>query len=480
MLTKALKELRRSKSSDGLEKATLGDGRLTQRAVLSAEAIARAPSASLPALAASDSELTALYRFFNNEEVTAAALLAPHFAATAERARLLPQVLAIHDTTDVGFAGERKGLGPLSNRAEQGFRAHVTLVASAGEEPLPLGAVALEQLVRGPEKKPKGRRTILDPENEFSRWDRGVVAARRLLEGQRVIHVKDREGDCYELFATMLDNDDRFVVRQAVNRRLAGPNDGAKVFDVLGDLPVIARRTVDINARLTEKRPPASRRKHPPREARSARLVISAGRVELKRPHGLKVAWPDSLALNVVHVYEPHPPDGLERVEWWLVTTEPIDSKAQVLQIVDWYRRRWLIEEFFKALKTGCAVEKRGFEEGHALRNFFALSMPIAWHMLMLRALARFDPKAQAQRLFSPMTLEVLYLGSRRLPPSQRPPRNPSVREALIAIAALGGHLKRNGDPGWLTLSRGYQSLLQLELGFSLAQPRSKRSRRDV
>ena len=44
-----------------------------------------------------------------------------------------------------------------------------------------------------------------------------------------------------------------------------------------------------------------------------------------------------------------------------------------------------------------------------------------------------------------------------------------TVIDALYAIAALGGHLKRNGPPGWQTLHRGYQDLIMLELGWRAA-----------
>ncbi len=34
-----------------------------------------------------------------------------------------------------------------------------------------------------------------------------------------------------------------------------------------------------------------------------------------------------------------------------------------------------------------------------------------------------------------------------------------------IAVAALGGHQKNNGDPGWVTLARGYEKLRTLTEG---------------
>jgi DDE family transposase len=72
------------------------------------------------------------------------------------------------------------------------------------------------------------------------------------------------------------------------------------------------------------------------------------------------------LTLNVVRVWEPKPPRGAPAVCWMLYTSEPIDTAEQLLTIVDQYRSRWVIEEFFKALKTGCAFEKRQLESYRA------------------------------------------------------------------------------------------------------------------
>jgi hypothetical protein len=35
----------------------------------------------------------------------------------------------------------------------------------------------------------------------------------------------------------------------------------------------------------------------------------------------------------------------------------------------DLYHRRWLVEEYFKALKTGCSLERRQVESYSALKN---------------------------------------------------------------------------------------------------------------
>jgi hypothetical protein len=195
-------------------------------------------------------------------------------------------------------------------------------------------------------------------------------------------------------------------------------------------------------------------------------LAFAATTICLPRPPHIKSSLTKKLPLNVVRVFEVDTPAGCEPVEWRLVTTEPIDTTEQVLAVVDFYRKRWVIEEFFKALKTGCSVEKRQLESLDGLLKMIALFVPVAWSLLRLRILARESAETPAEVVLTPAQITILQ----SIPRSRtRIGCRPSVRDALLAIAALGGHLARNGDPGWITLHRGYEELLTLERGWHLA-----------
>ncbi len=92
-------------------------------------------------------------------------------------------------------------------------------------------------------------------------------------------------------------------------------------------------------------------------------------------------------------------PKGQEPIVWYLVTNEPIDTAEQVAEVVDAYRARWVIEEFFKALKTGCQIEKRQMESYEALRIALALFLPIAVRLLALCDAARTEPEQACSAL---------------------------------------------------------------------------------
>lgn len=228
----------------------------------------------------------------------------------------------------------------------------------------------------------------------------------------------------------------------------------------------MCERKVTRAPRRTGNRPQQARKKHPSREGRVATLRVAVRSLALQRPQGWPQRLPAALAVNVVYVWEVAAPPGEEPVAWRLITTEPVATVDQVLQIVEWYRTRWLIEEFFKALKTGCASEKRQLESLDTLLVALALLAPIAWQLLLLRHLARAIPDRSAAIVLTSRQLQVLRAtcGAAALG------RRPTIRDAFLAVARLGGHLRQNGEPGWLVLGRGMQKLMWMETGWAAAE----------
>lgn len=192
-------------------------------------------------------------------------------------------------------------------------------------------------------------------------------------------------------------------------------------------------------------------------------MAIGARQITVQRPPTCKTG-PSSVELNVVRVWETKPKQNEPPVEWLLLTTEAIDTADDLEVIVDCYRSRWLIEEFFKALKQGCSLEKRQLESYQALSNALAVFLPIAWRLLLMRSLGRAAPGQPARTILSELQLELIKLKF-RLPAIPE-----TLEDALYAVARLGGHLRNNGLPGWQTLGRGYFKLLDFEVGFHLAQ----------
>lgn len=443
---------------------SLGDKRLEVRARTTLEALATRPSAGAPQVL-SDAELEGYYRFVNNDRVTFEALLGAHVAATVQRSKGLERVVVAHDTTDFRFSDEvaREGLGPMDNGG-QGFYAHLSLALGPARQAL--GVVAVEPWTRSSRVsngQTQGER-YADPAKESLRWMRAVRRVEQTFaSGPRLVHVMDREGDDYDILCQLVSHDLAFVIRAGHDRRLPGEDGRLKAF--ARQLEVRCMRGAALGSRR-KNRPARQQKPYPPRDAREAVLSFAAETVTLHRPERSR-AERGEITVNLVHVHEPAPPPDCEAVEWFLLTSEPIATEEQILQIVDDYRSRWVIEEYFKALKTGCAYEKRQHETKDALLNALGIFIPIAWSLLNLRTLSRSVAASgrPATEVLTPTQLQILRLESKG-----KLSATPTLREAVLLMARLFGGLQRsNGDPGWLSLGVAFERLLTIETGWRLA-----------
>jgi hypothetical protein len=428
----------------------------------------------------SDGELEGVYRLLGNDEVEAEAILAPHVAATFKRASEVPLCLIVHDTTEFKFSGqaERDGLG-LTTSKGQGFFGHFALAVVPGVARVPLGVCGMERFTRQIRKatvrKPHSYYTSQDPSRESLRWHRLLQAVEEQRNGFECIHVMDREADMFDLMSLALDLEARFIIRGDKERALA--NAEGLVEDVLGQIPERTTREAQLSRKVVTRRqqtiqPQAGKKRQPyrprprqrffAREQRDAVLSIGATVVEFRRPQTAQSAR-KSIKINIVYVWEASPPPGEEPVDWVLFTTESIDTVAQLHTIIDNYQARWIIEEYFKALKTGCAFEKRQLESYHSLSNGLAVFAVVAWRLLLLRAVSRSSPDAAATSVLSATQLQLLQHRLKLRQPLE------TAQQALFAVARLGGHLKSNGDPGWQSLGRGFEKLLLLQSGWTAA-----------
>ena len=448
-------------------RAQLGDARLVKRLQTSAARLSASPDLGFPRAHHTERESEGFYRLLSNDRVHYRALVKSHALQTRDRIGEREAFRVIHDTTEFTFDGEaeREGLGRTrSATGDQGFFAHVALAASCDDVCRPFGVLAAHCWART--KPPRGNRKLSakqlakDPDRESTRWTKVVEEVEQFVDGHgRAIHLMDREGDNYALFSRMSELQASFVVRMARDRFVL--DDAAsrvRLSETLWDLPTFIVREVPLSRRAA-KAQPRSNKTHPPRVSRNAKLALRAGAITITRPKHLESPYPETLTLNVVYVEELDVPADADPVAWVLLTSEPINTASDVEAVVDHYRARWLIEEFFKALKTGCRFEERQLESFQSLTNALAIFFPIAWQMLLLRAVSRAEPDAPAETVLTATQIKILQEHQ----PAKMPRSGATVRDALYAVAGMGGHLKRNGAPGWRTLSYGMQDLLKFE-----------------
>jgi hypothetical protein len=450
--------------ADEVAGSNFADNRLNQRLRSFFSCLAEAPKTSLPK-ALDSAGLEGAYRFLSNHRVTPDRILSSHFSASVDRCEREETVLIVHDSTSFSYRcdGEREGLGRVrrgNKMTKQNFFAHFSLALTSDGERRPLGVLAFDPWSRV--EAPTG--------TEYQRWEEQIRATSQMLSSpHKAIHLADREADDYEMFWGLLRDQLRFVVRCQFNRLLQQEEQTTKLRDHFATNTALVERSVPLNRRA-QKTCAKMSKIYPAREERLAHLSVTAATVRLKkptkaRPHG-KSGVPRTVTINVVRVWEPEPPQGEEPIEWYLYTSEPIQTAEQQLLVVDHYRARWVIEEFNKALKTGCDFEKRQLQDYDALNNLLAVFLPIAYRLLLLRTEAARAPDQPALNVVSQDEIDVLrVLGRRKLTDS------PSARDVYLAIAELGGYIKyKKTPPGWLILARGFEQLQTLVTGWRAAK----------
>ena len=453
--------------ADEFSKANLGHEQRRTRAMKIAEACSAAPDHSFPDIAGDTAALEGLYRFCSNDEVAPEKLVEAHAEKTCERAAQARLVVCPHDTTEFGFSPDtiRAGLGRLRTNT-QGFLAHMTLAVAADGSRNPLGVLAMNPWVRPKGKKKRGSARERYETSESRRWGNQVDEVEARMAGRAsLIHVMDREADAFPLLSDMAIKGRRFVVRLTHDRHVEFDGIATRLREAAASAPQLFEAVVPLSRRKGSKCPQTAKT-HKPRDGRFAMLAFSSLKITIPRPASCPAYWANGakqVELNVVRVHEPNPPEGEEPVEWLLATTEPVETAAQVRAVVDFYRIRWMIEEFFKAIKTGCAYEQRQLESYHALVCALAIFLPIAWQLLLLRHLARNAPEAPATSVLTPVQILIL-----RNKAHVKLSESPTARQGLLAVASLGGHLKRNGEPGWLVLWRGMAKLDLLASGWAV------------
>jgi hypothetical protein len=450
----------------------LGDRRLNERFKTLSLRMAEQPSASFPSLYDTPA-LEAKYRLINNPKVNDAALSQPHIEQTFARAQTLGESLALHDTSDFHFPlydGDllRECL-PLVSKSTQGFDCHTSLLASNDMHGFVLGVARYHcftshTTVKDEETEAFWRQRGGLYDDEARRWIEAIDALEAMAKPRdlSLIHVFDREADQYELLSQLIESKYRFVGRNRVNRLLGN---GEKLWDeTIFDAQPSLLLSAHINARSDRKRGNSTRKAHPARSARVAEFGVWAEAVCIAKPASAPTAmtraewsaFPATLDLNIVYLRELHRDPGEDAVEWTLMTTEPITTQEDIQKVINIYRHRWRIEEFFKVIKTGCAYEKRQFATATGLLNELAMTLPIAWWLLQTREMAEHYEHTDASMILSDFEVKVLQ----NLTPKYPWPKKITVKDVYYAIALLGGHLKRNGKPGWLVIGRGMTRLL--------------------
>ncbi len=426
----------------------LGDVRRANRLVKYAAQAAADPSSSTPKQTESWNDCKAAYDLIGNDNVNFAAITAPHYAAT--RARTEGTWLVISDTTETHFPGlQVQGLGPTGDGGGRGFLLHSALMVRADGREIAGLAAQVIRYRRKVKKEVSGAKRLRRADRESVIWGQVVNQVGPAPQGARFIHVFDRGGDQFELYCRISRTGAGWVGRAAqLKRKVCAPQGTEmKLAAYLEQLPVAGTYTLEL----------AANNKQPKRQAT---MEVRFGPVIMPRPkHAstwVKESGIQEIAMWVVEAREINPPKGVQPARWVLLTSEPVESFDEAWTILEYYEKRWLVEEYHKALKTGCRLEARQYETAKRLEAITGVLSILAVRLLQLKMIARDDPQRSADQVVPRKWIVMLECLRERKPSVPW-----TVREFYREMAKLGGFLgrKSDGEPGWMTLWRGFEKL---------------------
>ena len=430
----------------------LGDKRRTKRLVQVAEEVANNPSASLPGQIERWGDLKAAYRLFDRDEVSFEAVARPHWELTKQSAK--GRTLVIGDTTEIDFGRFRQieGVGPTGNGSGQGFLLHNALMVNADSEAI-LGVAG--QTIHYRKKKTSKKRPNasqrLKAERESQVWGAVIDSIGEPSAGVEYVHVFDRGADNFEVYCHLLQQRGEWVVRAAKMDRYVlseASQEPVPLKSYLPQLELLGSYALALRIRGGQ-------------PAREAEMEVRVGQVQIPRPRHVS-PWVRELqqppiAMNVLEVVEVNAPSGVTPIRWVLLTSLPVKTFDDAWTIIGYYESRWLVEEYHKALKTGCRTESRQLKSAGRLEALVALTSVVAVRLLQLKSLARTNPEVPAQRVVPRVWLAMLKLARKNLSRVH----DLTVGQFYREVAKLGGFLgrKSDGDPGWMTIWRGWEKL---------------------
>lgn len=399
-------------------------------------------------------------RFLGNSKVTAERIIESWSESTVA-AMAGRHVLAIQDTSEIHFntaPQRRRGLGEIGKGNNHGVLLHPMLAVDADNGNC-LGLLSGKIWTR------KGRRTVSHDlrdlsDRESQRWIETALASKPLLsDATMVTFIGDRENDIFAFYASVTDQRCHAIVRSMHDRMLANETG---LYAAIECMPVQDRRSIQLPARTG-------------RPERSAILELRFDTVALARPQTRFFRHlPKTLSLTVIDLREINPPAGVEPLHWRLLTTHRLANAQEAWQVVDWYKQRWIIEQFFRVLKTqGFRLEDSQIGTADRLLKLVAIAAKAAVITIQLLQ-ARDGGQQPAHIAFSASEVDALIALNQKLEARSKRLKNPHLPHHLAWAAWIIGRLggwdgyQSSKPPGPITFKNGLEYFYAVAAGWDL------------
>lgn len=418
-----------------------GDKRLNKRVLELLEKASKQPQASLNKMFHTRKEVQACYRFFSNNLVNESKIIEPHVNETYKRSSQHPVVLSLSDTTSLNYTTRKtlKDSGYISSNNAQGFFLHANIAVTPDR--LHLGIVSQKFWAREKEKPGRSLREYKPfAEKESYRWLEAYLDSCKLAEcckNTQVVHVTDREGDIFEIFAEyeskkMSGVAAEYLVRSNHNRTVYSEGkSSSSLMERLEESNKLGEISFEIINREDN-------------TTRVVRQTVQAISVEIKSRYGEETPRINA-SFNAIYLKEIDPLAEVKAINWCLLTSLSIESIEEVMKAVKYYLCRWEIEVFFKTYKSGCKVEEKSLRSAERLYPLFSLLLIVAWRVNYLLHMSRVNPGLSCEVFFEESEWKAGYIAATR--DRQLPSNPPTMKEMIEFIGKLGGHLGRKNDP---------------------------------
>lgn len=451
----------RDDNSECLAKCNFGDKRLTARALQIQDRLRVKYGQPLSKIFQNASDLKRVYEFLANSRTSFKKVVESSHHQTANYVKNLPIILSVGDTSFLDYKKiklKREEYGPIGNGGN-GLILHTSLAVDpdCGQ---PFGLLWEKVWKRNHTVKGKKKEKRARPfeEKESYKWVEAIKEVPEILEiaepidGQKVIHIFDREGDISEVFEQVQSQDNCGVLVRATHKRSLCETE-EHLWDYVKKQPVQFDKEIEVSPHQTRKK-------------RTALLEIRFGSVKLRSPQRLKET--DGFNIYAVYAQEINVPEGEEAISWMLLTTEIVETIESAKMILRWYSYRWLIEEYHKILKSGCQVESYRLG-GNSMSVLLGFLTTISADLLRMTYLHRNHPARPAEEILTSVQIKVLKAKSLS---TKKATSVETIQGAIEAIARLGGYLehRRKTPIGITVLWRGWLELMSLCEGWELRE----------
>jgi Transposase DDE domain/Transposase DNA-binding len=452
---------------------SFGDKRIEKRAAQALHKLTRGRNSSIRQVTESDAEQKSFYRLFNNEKFNEKAIE----QSIVNRCGQLCKdrhVLCIQDTTEFNLSGQQgrlkaaSGLGKTTKDGILGFMLHSSIVidANAGSALGYSYIKAWERKEDTPDRHTRKYKQLPIEEKESYKWIEAAMQSKQLLEQSKTITIiADRESDIYDLLATIPDQKVHLLIRSNSNRLIV---EGGTLVDYLNSLPVMHHYNLMVRGDVRKSI-----------EKRTATMELRWGKVAVIKPPRCKnKELPSSQQLYVVEVKEQNKTGG---IYWRIVTTHPVTNSEEAMQIIEWYKQRWYIEQIHRLLKTeGFRIERSQLEQGWAIRKLTLLAMMATLRILQMMLAYEDDHEQPIDEVFDKDEQQCLQMMNERLEGETDKLKNPSnsksLKWATWIIARLGGWKGYSSQrkPGPIVLQKGLAKFYHMYEGWIMYKNFSK------